>query len=182
MQFKKIAFFAILSLLVFTACDSKNNKNDNVKKEKVISYPTIILKQVNGQEIEIKTSENKLTIKNYENKVILLSFFATWCPPCKAEIPHLINLQNKYKKDFEIISVLVSDKKTNEELTSFISEYKINYALTNGEANNELAKHLGGIRTIPTMFMLKKDGTIMEKYLGMVPEEMLESDIQRAIK
>lgn len=182
MQFKKIVFFAILSLLVFTACDSKNKKSNNLTEEKAISYPTFILKQVNGKEIEIKTSKNKLTIKNYENKAILISFFATWCPPCKAEIPHLINLQNKYKKDLQIISLLVADQKTNDELNAFVSKFKINYPVTNGKANDELAKHLGETKTIPTIYMLKRDGTIMEKYIGTVPEEMLESDIQKAIK
>ena len=67
-------------------------------------------------------------------------------------------------------------------MLAFMNEFNIQYPTTNGVSNELLAQHLGGIKTIPTMYLLKKDGSIMEKYKGMVPEEMLESDIQRAIK
>jgi len=179
MQFKKMAFFAIVPLILFTACDTKNNKE---QEKKIIQYPTLSLDKVRGETLELKTFKNGLTFKSYENKVILVNFFASWCPPCRAEIPHLNKLREKYKKDFEIISILVSDKKSNIEMLTFIDEFNIKYPITNGPSNKDFAQHLGGIKTIPTMYLLRKDGSIMEKYKGMIPEEMLESDIQRAIQ
>lgn len=176
MQFKHMAFFAIIPLLVFVACDSKNSTEEKIK------YPKISLTTVRGVNLEIITSENTLAFSNYQNKALLINFFATWCPPCRAEFPHLNKLREKYKNDFEIINILVSDKKSNEDMLAFMNEFNIQYPTTNGVSNELLAQHLGGIKTIPTMYLLKKDGSIMEKYKGMVPEEMLESDIQRAIK
>ncbi len=176
MQFKHIAFFAIIPLLVFVACDSKN------KTEEKIKYPKISLTTVKGGTLELITSENTLAFTNYQNKALLINFFATWCPPCKAEFPHLNKLREKYKNDFEIINVLLSDKKSKEEMLAFLQEFNIQYPTTNGQENELFAQYLGGIKTIPTMYLVKKGGFIMEKYKGIVPEEMLESDIQRAIK
>ena len=181
MQFKKLAFFTILSLLIFTGCDSKNS-NNNENSIEIIENPSFTLKTATGLSIEVESFNNGFKIKGYENRVVLLNFFATWCPPCKAEIPHLLKLRKKFKGEFEIFAILVSDKKTNLELEAFKKEFNINYPVLNGSANDELAQYLGGVRTIPTMFMLRRDGSIMEKYVGMVPEEMLESDIRRAMK
>ena len=180
MKFKTLAFLSILSVLFFTGCDSKDKDDNNKTKiEKPEFKSEFTLSTTDSLPIDVKLSENKIILKDYEGKIVLLNFFATWCPPCKAEIPNLIKLQNDYKNDFVVISVLLEEFKKNEEIKQFMKEYGINYSVVTGSENFELAKSLGGIKSIPTMFLLDKNGTIFQKYVGLVPSEMMEIDIKK---
>lgn len=180
MKFKTLAFLSILSVLFFTGCDSKDKDDNNKTKiEKSEFKSEFTLSTTESLPIDVKLSENKIILKDYEGKIVLLNFFATWCPPCKAEIPNLIKLQNDYKNDFVVISVLLEEFKKDEEIKQFMKEYRINYSVVTGSENFELAKSLGGIKSIPTMFLLDKNGTIFQKYVGLVPSEMMEIDIKK---
>ena len=65
----------------------------------------------------------------------------------------------------------------NTTLIEFANEYNINYIITNSENNFKMADALGGVKTIPTMFLFDLDGNLVQKYIGIVPQEMLETDI-----
>jgi thiol-disulfide isomerase/thioredoxin len=123
MQFKTLAFLSILSILLFTGCDSKEKKEEEVKEEvsvqKFERTGEFQLKTTNDKIINLKLENEKIVLTDYPNKIVLLSFFTTWCPACKAEIPNLIKLQNDYKNDFVVISVLLEEMKTNEEIKTF---------------------------------------------------------------
>uniref|UniRef100_UPI004048DA42 TlpA family protein disulfide reductase n=1 Tax=Aliarcobacter sp. TaxID=2321116 RepID=UPI004048DA42 len=184
MQFKALAFLSILSILFFTACDSKdkNDENNEIKIEKVDKKSEFQLKTTDNTLVNIQVNDNKIVLKDYPEKIVLLNFFATWCPPCKAEIPNLIKLQNDYKNDFVVVSVLLEQMKSNEEIVSFINDFNINYPVTNSPENFELAKAVGGIKSIPTMFLIDKKNNIFQKYVGMVPYEMMEIDIKKVLE
>ena len=187
MQFKTLAFLSILSILFFTGCDSKD-KNDNsnetneTKIEKVDKKTEFQLKSTDNTLLDVKVEGNNVVVKNYPNKIVLLNFFATWCPPCKAEIPNLIKLQEDYKNDFVVISVLLEEMKNDEEIKAFMKDFGINYTVTNSSENFDLAKNLGGIKSIPTMFLIEKNGNIFQKYVGLVPNEMMEIDIKKVLE
>lgn len=183
MQFKTLAFLSILSILFFTGCDSKDKTDDSneSKIEKVEKKTEFQLKTTDNSIINIKVENEKIILKEYPDKIVLLNFFATWCPPCKAEIPNLIKLQEDYKNDLVIVSVLLEEMKTNEEILSFIKSYDINYAVVNGPESFELAKGLGGIKSIPTMYLINKENTVFQKYIGIVPNEMMEIDIKKVL-
>jgi thiol-disulfide isomerase/thioredoxin len=180
MQFKKFAFFAILAALLFSGCtDSKpSGKND----KKVPEIQRVFLTTTQAKVLSTQLEKDVFTIKELKGKAVLVNFFATWCPPCKAEIPHLNNLKAKYKDQFEIVAVLLEENKSASELQDFIDQYNIDYLVTNSKENFKLADVMGGVKSIPTMFMYNKEGQLIQKYVGIVPEEMLESDIKRAIK
>ena len=184
MQFKTLAFLSILSILFFTGCDSKEKteENNEVKVEKVERKTEFQLKTTDNAIVNIKLENNKIILIEHPNKIVLLNFFATWCPPCKAEIPNLIKLQEDYKNDLIVLSVLLEEMKTNEEILAFIKEYKINYAVINGPEGFDLAKNLGGIKSIPTMYLINKESTIFQKYVGIVPNEMMEIDIKKVLE
>ena len=184
MQFKTLAFLSILSILLFTGCDSKDeNENSNETViEKIEKKSEFQLKTTNETIINIKLEDEKIVLKDYPNKIVLLNFFATWCPPCKAEIPALIKLQNDYKNDFVVISVLLEEMKTNEQIKEFIKEFDINYEITNSTDNIDLAKALGGIKSIPTMYLIDKESNVFQKYVGLVPYEMMEIDIKKVLE
>lgn len=187
MQFKTLAFLSILSILFFTGCSSEektvNNKKENNQKEVVeVKTSTYKLLTTDNQTININIENEKIIIKEYANKIVLLNFFATWCPPCKAEIPNLIKLQEKYNKDFVVISILLENNKTNEEIKAFEGDFKINYPVTNSQANIAFADKIGPVKTIPTMYMIDKEANIFQKYIGVVPYEMMEIDINKILK
>lgn len=179
MKFKFITFFTIFSLIFFIGCDSKDEATKAELKKKEL--PRFTLKTDAGQEIVLQATDKGIVFKGYEGKAVLLDFFATWCPPCKAEIPHLNNLRAKYNGKFEIIGVLLEEDKSKAELTDFINEFKIQYPISNTPENFILAQAVGGVKSIPTMFLFGPKGEIVEKYVGMVPEEMLASDIDKAL-
>lgn len=179
MKFKKMVFFTILSIFIFGGCDSKDSI-DSKSVAKSSQKPSVFnLVTTNNQTLVLNAVDNKWIFQGLENKVVLLNFFATWCPPCKAEIPHLINLKNKHP-NFEVVAVLVEEDKSNDEINAFIAEHNINYIVTNSNTNFILADAVGGVSTIPTMFMFDSEGKPFQKYVGMVPEEILSSDIQKA--
>jgi thiol-disulfide isomerase/thioredoxin len=186
MQFKKMSLCVLFFTLLFTGCDSKdeNIPKDTIKNAIAKENSTFFvdLQTTNNETIKAKISKNKIEFDNKNNKVILLNFFATWCPPCKAEIPHLNALVKKYPNEFEVIAVLLEKNKTNEELMAFIEEFNINYTITNSSNNYLLEQAVGGVKSIPTMYLLNKQGEIKQKYIGIVLEEMLEIDIQKAME
>jgi len=122
------------------------------------------------------------TVKNSDflGKVVILDFWATWCGPCKAEIPHLIALQDKYKdQGLEIVGISLDEGGAND-VKPFAEERKINYTmlLADGGPSSQTAKDYGGITGIPTTFVIDKKGTIVKKYLGYTDPEVFEAAIQ----
>jgi len=181
MQFKKIAFLIISITFIFTGCGSKDDDKEIIeKKQTKFTLQTHDLKNLN---IEIK--DEVVSIKELQGKVVLLNFWATWCPPCRAEIPHLNNLKKKYKDQFEIIGLNVGKKDgtllSQEKLNRFIEEYEINFPITNSNDNFKIAKLIGPVQSIPTIFLIDTKGKIVQKYVGIVPEEMMELDIKNTL-
>jgi len=183
----KILLTAILTLLIFTGCSEKNTEDEN-KKIKIAqkemhkkTSDTIVLQDTNGQKIEVKALKNGFIFKGYENKIVLINFFTTWCPPCKAEIPHLNNLQEKYKNDLKIISLLLEKNKSNQDIIKFINDNDIEFTITNSEDNYKLAKEIGGVKSIPFMLIYDRNGSYFQHYTGAVLEEMIEADIKRVL-
>ena len=184
MQFKTLAFLSILSILFFTGCDSKDKSDDNSieKTQKVERKSEFQLKTSSGASVNVKLDNEKIIVQEHSGKIVLLNFFATWCPPCKAEIPNLIKLQEDYKNDLVVVSVLLEEFKTNEEILAFIKEYNINYTVITGPEAMDFAKGLGGIKSIPTMFLINKQNNVFQKYVGIVPNEMMEIDIKKVLE
>lgn len=201
MKFKLFSFFILLTLIFFSGCDKKekiDSKDIAVQKEektettkidenKKLEY-TFDLKKTDNQILTVVANENNWNFKGYENKVILLDFFATWCPPCKAEIPHLNSIREKYKDNFEIIGIEVGERDgtitDHDKLMSFMDEYQIKYPIVNGESNRNIFSAVSNLNrsgSIPFMILFTPKGEYVTHYVGMVPEEMLESDIKLAL-
>lgn len=178
-----ISILATTSLLLWSGCSSESKKQEAQEKpsKETVKNEKITLTSTDGKEIIVTPTEKGFTFSGYENKVVLVNFFATWCPPCKAEIPHLNNLQEKYKEDFIIISVLLEENKPNEELASFMKYNSINYLITNTPENFKFAKSVGGVKNIPLMFLYDKKGYYSTHYVGAVPEEMIDADIKKVL-
>lgn len=183
----KIKNLIIAFLLVFAYGCSKNEDNEDNGTTKTIQKTSAVkdytkefeLSLNDGTQIQMKKRDDGFDIKN-NDKAILFAFFTTWCPPCKAEIPNLVSLQNKFHDEIKIVGVLMEDK-TNTQINDFIKQYNINYDIASGDSNYYFAKALGGVVGIPFIVIYYPNGKYATHYIGIVPEEMLESDIKKVV-
>ena len=114
-----------------------------------------------------------------KGKVILLDFWATWCAPCKVEIPWFAEFQTKYgPKGFAVIGVSVDD--TPEKLKPFIQQYKMNYPVLLGDGRDDLMgpKGFGTMGVFPTTFLIGRDGRICKKHEGLTSKDLFELAIK----
>lgn len=170
-------------LFTFSGCEDKSSitEEDISTPQKAVNQNLFQLKDINGKVHEAKKTKEGIQVEGFEGKVVLLDFWATWCPPCRAEIPHLANLQKKYHDQFAVLALLMEEDKKNSDLQEFKDEFGINYTIFNGPENYRLSDALGGIKSLPTMIIYDPKGKYFNHYLGAIPEEMIEKDIQRAL-
>ena len=119
---------------------------------------------------------NEVSLSSYKGKVVLLNFWATWCGPCKAEIPGFVRLQEKYRdKGLVIVGYSVDD--TAEKAKAYAAEYKMNYPILLGEGREDVQDAYGPIWGIPASFIISKDGKVCRKHMGIAPEAVFEKEV-----
>ena len=125
---------------------------------------------------KVDTLDGKpLSLADYKSKVILLNFWATWCGPCRAEIPDLVELQNKYKDQLQIIGLVVDDDE-EDAIKKFAEKFGINYPIA--IATDEMRTEYGGIPALPTSFVLDAEGRVVQKHEGLRDPVLYEVEIR----
>lgn len=115
------------------------------------------------------------TLKDLQGRVVLLEFWATWCPPCRAMIPHMQELAQKYtQRGLQILSVT---NENPEKVKSFVDEHKITYTIGLDKASQTTRTY--GIRSIPTAYLIGRDGKVI--WQGH-PAQLKESQIEEALQ
>jgi thiol-disulfide isomerase/thioredoxin len=115
-----------------------------------------------------------LTIAALQGKVIFLNFWATWCGPCRAEIPDLIALQDRYKGRLQIIGLNVDDEEA--DIQKYVDETGINYPVA--MTSNDVRIQFGGIPALPTSFVLDTEGRVVQKHVGLWNPAVYETEIR----
>jgi thiol-disulfide isomerase/thioredoxin len=113
-----------------------------------------------------------LSSADWRGKVVLVNFWATWCPPCRAEIPDLIALQEKYR-DHLVILGISEDEGSVDGVKRFVAEHKINYPIV--MSTPELRKIFPQVMALPTTFVLDRDGNLTQKNVGMLNAREIEA-------
>ncbi len=108
-------------------------------------------------------------------KVVIVNFWATWCPPCRDEIPEMIELAKRYKDKLAIIAVSQDDAPA-ADVKDFVKEIGINYPVVMG--SNALSEEYGGVPALPTTFIVNTDGRIVQKHEGLYPTEVYDAEIR----
>jgi thiol-disulfide isomerase/thioredoxin len=143
------------------------------------------LTDIDDNIIHITKTDGKLTFEEYKGKAVFLVIFGHQCPPCKAEIPELIELTKEYKDELEIVAIEAQNY-TVDELKSFRDMEKINYHLVTGKDHeNFLMGHIarnGWSGSIPFLIAMDKNGTIKFADEGLIPTETLESLVKKLTK
>ena len=122
-----------------------------------------------AKDFTLPTLDGKqLSLASHKGKVVLLNFWATWCGPCKAEIPGFVELQQQYKNDLVVIGLSVDD--TAEKARPFVEQYKVNYPIVLGLGRDDIQDAYGPIYGIPASFLIRRDGTVCTRHLGIAPK------------
>lgn len=128
--------------------------------------PDFKLKEIAGNDLSLEASRGK---------VVLLNFWATWCGPCREEIPELIALQNRYKDRLQIIGLVVDDD-DEKEIRSVIASEGINYPVAMADSDTRFA--YGGIAALPTVFVINTEGRVVQKHVGLFNPALYETEVR----
>lgn len=141
--------------------------------EKGAMAPDFTLKIVDG---EGKTMQ----LSSLQGKAVLVNFWATWCEPCKIEMPWLVELQKKYGPEgLQVIGVAVDDS-GEKAISNFAHKMGVNYPVLQG--TEKVADMYGGVEGLPTSFFIDRSGKVSDKILGLVSESLIEDAIKKSLE
>lgn len=174
----KMFLVLLISFSVNSFCFDKNGSNDNVKNIELAitkvddkKAPDFALKSVDGKTVKLS---------DYKGKVVIIDFWATWCPPCRKGIPDLISIQKDFKDDVVIIGISLDAEKTLKDVPGFVKSYEINYPIVYG--TEKVVNDYGGIEGIPTAFVVDKKGNVVDMHVGLVPKDTYVNKIKELLK
>lgn len=126
------------------------------------------LKDMNNQEVRLS---------DFKGKVILLDFWATWCGPCKIEIPWFAEFQQKYgPAGLQVVGISVDD--THEQLVPFVTQLNMNYVVLQGLGHDDVLEAYGPMWGVPVTALISRDGKICAKHVGISAKEAIEDEIK----
>jgi peroxiredoxin len=132
-------------------------------------------------DFSLKDSDGKVVhITDYKGKVVLLDFWATWCGPCKIEIPWFVDLQRKNKdRGFEVLGVSM-DEEGWETVKPFLADMGVNYRVVIG--NDSTAQLYGGVDAMPTTFLIDRSGKIAAVHVGLASRKEFVDEIEQLLQ
>ena len=124
-------------------------------------------------------SGHSVSTAQLQGKVVIVNFWATWCPPCREEIPELVALQNKYKDRLQVIGVSVDEDAPASYVKAFADKHGINYPVVMG---TEIAKEYGGVPALPTSFVVNTEGRVVQKHVGLLEPVEIETEVRALLR
>jgi cytochrome c biogenesis protein CcmG/thiol:disulfide interchange protein DsbE len=176
---------AVTALLMVGKRSSKprDSANANVAQgtpepEQAVGGPD---KGIMAPAFELKSiPEGKSTpLASFRGKAVLLNFWATWCGPCKIEMPWLVDLQKKYgPQGLQIVGVAMDDT-SDKEIADFTHKMGVNYVVLKG--TEKVGDLYGGVEGLPTTYYLDRSGKVVDKTLGLASESVIEDAIKKSL-
>jgi len=160
-----------LFILVLVGCSTSAHVGDAPEALKPAGErrmaPDFALKDADGRTVRLS---------DYRGKVVLLDFWATWCGPCKIEIPWFMQMEKEYKdRGFAVLGVAM-DEDGWEAVKPFLAEMRVNYRTVLG--TDMVAQQFGGVDALPTTFVIDREGRIASTHVGLASKSDYENDIQ----
>jgi peroxiredoxin len=173
---RNLSTFAVAAaLLTLAGCSSAPQQKAAEEPAEVNVKP--LAQRQSAPKFELKDADGKtVTPEEYKGRVLLLNFWATWCVPCKAEIPWFQEFEHTYKdKGFAILGVSM-DEEGWGTVKPYVAERKITYRMVIG--NEEVSTRYGGIDSLPTTFIIDKEGKIAAIHTGLVSKATYQKEIE----
>lgn len=179
---KVLSVFMILFLTAGIFGCQKTEKSNNAENKVADTTSNVTTARTNdlAPGFTLKLTDGKdIKLSNYKGKIVIIDFWATWCPPCRRGIPDMIDIQKKYQRDVVIIGISL-DRETKPDVVPFIKKYEINYPVAYG--TTEVVVAFGNIEAIPTSFIIDKSGQIVDKHIGLVDKSIYINKITELLK
>ncbi|MGI9102933.1 MAG: TlpA family protein disulfide reductase [Terriglobales bacterium] len=120
-------------------------------------------------------------LADLRGKAVLLNFWATWCPPCKIEMPWFVDLQKQYgAQGLQVVGVAMDDGQPRDAIAKFTKEIGVNYPVLLG--TEKVADSFGGVDALPTTFFIGRDGKIESRVFGLVSHKEIEEHVRASLK
>jgi thiol-disulfide isomerase/thioredoxin len=129
-----------------------------------------------GDVVMTDVDGKSISTASLKGKVVIVNFWATWCPPCRAEIPDLIALQNKYKDQLQIIGIS-DDEDPPATVKKWAAEHGMNYPIV--MSNDELRKVFTGVAALPTSFIINREMRVVQRHVGMLMAATTEAETRQ---
>ncbi|HJX30303.1 MAG TPA: TlpA disulfide reductase family protein [Thermodesulfobacteriota bacterium] len=145
------------------------------ESENLKPAPDLKLTDING---------NTFKLSDYRGKVVIINFWALWCPPCQIEIPHLVSLYDKYKDNGLVVLGIAISSGNDKKIKEKAKEWNINYPVINGDEFPSVGRNFREVRAIPNSYIINQEGKFFKNYVGFsttTPIE-LEKDIKTLLK
>jgi peroxiredoxin len=121
----------------------------------------------------------KVKLSDYRGKAVLLNFWATWCPPCKVEMPWFADLQKQYAQDGFVVLGVAMDDTEPATIAKFASQLGVNYEVLLG--TDKVSDDYGDVQYLPTTFYIGRDGTIVDKSTGLLDRKQIENSVRKTL-
>lgn len=175
----RILLFASLiicaSIITFAIVSNEREESKAIRfiqdGDSTFKAPDFALKSTTGKTIKLS---------DYKGKIVIVDFWATWCPPCRKGIPDLIDIQNKYNGNVVVIGISLDYEQTIKEVIPFVKNYGINYPVV--YFDNKVVEDYGGIQSIPTSFIIDQQGNFVNRHVGLYPKYIYEEEIKELLK
>jgi thiol-disulfide isomerase/thioredoxin len=171
------AFVAAASIAVAGMVSYTRRVETAMKTAKVDGRTITLLKERKAVDpLTVRTIDGKdISLAGLRGKVVIVNFWATWCPPCREEIPDLIALQSKYKDQLQVIGVS-QDEAPASMVAQFASEHAMNYPVVMDTP--ELERLFTNVHALPTSFVIDRDGRIAQRHVGMLNASLTETEMR----
>ncbi len=164
---------AIMAMLAFGKYARQERKHGPIKlvgNVQGVRAPDFTLTSLDG---------SKVKLSDFRGKAVLLNFWATWCPPCKVEMPWFEDLQKQYGKDGLVVLGIAMDDSEPASIAKFASEMGVNYPLLLG--TDQVSDDYGDVQYLPTTFYIARDGTIVDKMTGLLERKDIEDAVRKTL-
>lgn len=178
-----IAILVLIGLVVYGSYDyfkKSPSKTIQITESENKQLSTGILKGQLAPDFTL-TDLNGDTVKlsDFKGKIVFVNFWATWCPPCQAEMPHMQNIFEKFKsKDVVILGVnMTLTEENSEDVQTFVNEQQLTFPIVMDEKSDVVQTYQ--VVAYPTTYLLDKEGVILEKFYGAISYEIMEKYISQ---
>lgn len=164
---------AIMGMLAFGKYAQQTRKHGPIKligNVEGVRAPDFTLSSLDGR---------KVKLSDFRGKAVLLNFWATWCPPCRVEMPWFEDLQRQYAKDGLVVLGVAMDDSEPASIAKFASELGVNYPVLLG--TDQVSDDYGDVQYLPTTFYISRDGVIVDKMTGLLDRKDIEAAVRKTL-